>query len=71
MIKRELTELTFEHCHEVLRRDILIGSSYAKDGESKSFVFNPFFNEYRVKRGDKIIDSGQASEELLSVYNEL
>jgi hypothetical protein len=71
MIKRELTELTFEHCHEVLRRDILIGSAYTLDGHSKSFVFNPFFNEYRVMRGDAVIESGQAVEELLTVYNEL
>ena len=71
MIKRELTEVTLNDCHEVLTRDILIGAASTLDGESKAFVFNPFCNEYRVMRGLKVIESGQAAEELLAVYNEL
>jgi len=71
MIKRELTQLTLEHCREVLTRDILIGAAYTLDGKSKAFVFNPFCGEYRVMRGLEVIDSGQAVEELLAAYNEL
>ena len=71
MIKRELTVVTLKDCREVLTRDLLIGAASTLDGESKSFVFNPLCNEYRVKRGLKVIDSGRAVEELLAVYNEL
>ena len=71
MIKKELTVVTIENCREVLTRDLLIGAASTLDGESKAFVFNPFCNEYRVMRGLKVIESGQAVEELLAVYNEL
>jgi hypothetical protein len=63
--------LTTDHCEEVLRNEILIGSDKAYDGTRKRFVFVPWMNEYRVKHDGTVIDSGQAVEELLEVYNEL
>lgn len=61
-------KLSVEHCQQVMESDLLIGS-YSK--KKKMFTFNPWANEYRVWHHRKIIDSGQAVEELLDVYNSL
>lgn len=65
------SELNVSHIEEVLRKDILIGSANACDGKNKRFLFNPWSNEYRVTHDDIQVDSGQAIEELLDVYNSL
>lgn len=67
--------LTTKHCEEVLNQRLIIGSGEAIDGSRKRFYFHVWLNEYQVEHGshgkEKIIDSGQAVEELLEVYNEL
>lgn len=62
------TDLTTDHCENILNTDIIIGSHGSR---YKKFTFNPWENEYRVWHHGKIIDSGQAVEELLEVYNAL
>lgn len=64
-------ELTIQHCKEVMSKALLIGSDNAWDGRRKLFLFDVWENEYQVVHGLKVIDSGQAVEELLSVYNDL
>lgn len=70
-----MSKLTTEHCKEILNQRLLIGSDKASDGKRKRFYFHVWLNEYIVEHGshgdEKIIDSGQAVEELLEVYNEL
>ena len=70
-----MSELTTRHCEEVLNQRLLIGSDVAKNSERKRFYFHVWLNEYQVEHGshgsEKIIDSGQAVEELLNVYNGL
>ena len=66
-----MTLLKIVHCEEVLSQELMIGSDKARDGRRKRFVFHVWMNEYRVRHDGAIIDSGQAVEELLEVYNEL
>ena len=70
-----MSDLDTRHVKEVLYQRLLIGSDKAIDGERKRFYFHVWLNEYQVEHGshsrEKIIDSGQAVEELLEVYNEL
>lgn len=70
-----MADLTTKHCEDVLNQRLLIGSDKAKTGERKRFYFHVWLNEYQVEYGshgnEKVIDSGQAVEELLEVYNEL
>lgn len=69
------TKLTVKHCEEVLNQRLLIGSDKARDGKRKRFYFHVWLNEYQVEHGsngsERIVDSGQAVEELLNTYNEL
>ena len=68
-------ELTIKNCEVVLNQRLLIGSDTAQDGKRKRFYFHVWLNEYQIEHGligaGKIIDSGQAVEELLEVYNNL
>ena len=70
-----MTGLTTRHCEEVLDQRLMIGSDKASDGVRKRFYFHVFLNEYQVEHGshgsERIVDSGQAVEELLEVYNDL
>ena len=70
-----MTDLNIRHCEEVMNRRLMIGSEDAKNGERKRFYFHVWLNEYQVEHGshgsEKVIDSGQAIEELLEVYNSL
>lgn len=66
-----MTELTTKHCKEVLEQELLIGLDKACDGQTKRFKFHVWDNEYRVTHAGKLIDSGQAIEELLNIYNDL
>ena len=65
---RKRIELTIDHCEESLSQEILIGLD---SGKRKKFTFHVWLNEYRVYRGKEVIDSGQAVEELLEVYNSI
>jgi hypothetical protein len=56
----------------------MIGADDTVDGKRKQFTFNPWLNQYSVwvaSSTDKgylvCVDSGQAVEELLNVYNDL
>jgi len=60
--------LTEQHCKEVLNTELRIG---VDTRANKKFTFHVWLNEYRVYKGDEIIDSGQAIEELLNIYNDL
>ena len=65
-------ELKVEHCVEVLNQELLIGSDRLRNRKGrKKFTFHVFLNEYRVYKDYEVIDSGQAIDELLEVYNEL
>ena len=64
-------ELTVKHCIDVLDAEICIGRDKALDKKKKEFSFNSLKNEYSVWHDDYKVDSGQAIEELLNVYNEL
>lgn len=72
-----MKKLTLIDCKESLNREIKIGSAYIAGKDCKRFVFHVWDNEYRVqvkKHGPylwKTVDSGQAVEELLEVYNKL
>ncbi len=59
-------QLTIEKVKHALDRNILI----ACDG-NKKFTFNAWQNEYTVWYKTERVDSGQALEELLIVYEEL
>jgi hypothetical protein len=51
---------------------VLIGSDRLRNRKGrKKFTFHVFLNEYRVYKDYEVIDSGQAIDELLEVYNEL
>lgn len=63
--------LTTDHCEEAMRKELLIGSDRAKDGETKKFTFHVWNNEYRITHGGTVVETGQAVEELLEVYNDL
>ena len=58
--------LETKHCEEVLNQELLIGLDY---GRKKRFTFHILDNEYRVWHNGECIDTGQAVEELLEVYN--
>lgn len=59
-------------CKSALDRTILIGNGKSKkDGQVKEFLFHIWDNEYQVRLNYMVIDSGQAIEELLEVYNNL
>ena len=60
--------LEMKHCHEVLNTELLVGSD---SDRKKRFTFQVLENEYRVYHNAEIVDSGQALEELLEVYNSL
>ena len=72
-----MSELKLKHCTEALDKEIVIGSTVTALRERKRFVFHIWDNEYRVQVLKnrplrwKTIDSGQAVEELLEVYNYL
>tara|TARA_R110000782_G_scaffold12895_4_gene38138 strand:+ start:4979 stop:5311 length:333 start_codon:yes stop_codon:yes gene_type:complete len=61
-------DLGCHHCQEVLDRELLIG---ADSERGKRFTFHVLRNEYRVHHLGKVVDSGQAVEELLEVYNRI
>lgn len=61
-------DLELRHVEEVLTKDILIGSDSARE---KKFTFNPWANEYAIHHKGSQIDSGQALEKLLRVYNDI
>lgn len=56
------------HCEEVLNQELMIGADFER---KKKFTFHVWINEYRVYHKGKCLDSGQAVEELLEVYNSL
>ncbi len=60
--------LKTSHCEEVLNQELLIGADSKRE---KKFTFHVWMNEYRVYSKGECIDSGQAVEELLEVYNSL
>ena len=65
-------DLKVEHCVQTLNQELLIGSDSLRNRKGrKKFTFHVFDNEYRVYKDYKVIDSGQAIEELLEVYNDL
>jgi hypothetical protein len=82
-----MSELKLKHCTEALDREIVVGSTSKAGKDVKRFVFHVLENEYRVQVKKyrtssplshkpeaiswKTVDSGQAVEELLEVYNEL
>lgn len=65
------TDLEIQHCEQTMNQELMIGRDNARDGKRKQFGFHVWLNEYRVTHDGVIIDSGQAIEELLEVYNEL
>ena len=58
--------LELKHCKEVLSHELIIGYD---SKINKRFTYHIWENEYRVYHNDKMIDCGQAVEELLEVYN--
>lgn len=65
-------KLTAQHAKEILSENITIGSAYSADKSiSKSFVFNPWEDVYKVINHGKVIDSGYIVEDLLDVYNSI
>jgi len=72
-----MRKLTLIDCEEALNREIALGSVSIAGKDCKRFVFHVLENEYRVqvkKYGPYLwetVDSGQAVEELLEVYNRL
>ena len=65
-------KLSLKHCMETLDRELLIRSEKPRCRKGhKRFTFHVLLNEYRVYKNSEIIDSGQAVEELLEIYNEL
>jgi hypothetical protein len=63
--------LTVDHCEEVMRKELIIGSDRARDGKTKTFTFHIWDNEYTITHGGTVVETGQAVEELLEVYNAL
>ena len=65
-------DLKVKHCVEVLNQELLIGSDQLRNRKGrKKFTFHVFLNEYRAYKDYEVVDSGQAIDELLEVYNEL
>lgn len=56
------------HCKGALDKELIIGSD---SNRKKKFTFHVWDNEYRVYHNNKVINAGQAIEELLDIYNEL
>lgn len=65
------TDLSIKHCEEVMDKELMIGRSDSRCGKRKQFGFHVWLNEYRVSLDGVVVDSGQAVEELLEVYNDL
>ncbi len=70
-MKSKKIMLELSDCRDVLDRETLIGTEIACGKKSKKFTFNTWKNEYSVWYDGKIVECGQAVEELLEVYNDL